>query len=830
MMTSSEVRPCESSKAGWKRRAILLAFGFVLLGAAGLLSPAAQAGAMGYCPQLSQALLRGMRDTMTSPQGQVSELQRFFLDHYGIGQQPAVTGEFDAATEALVLRFQEEQGIELVGAVGPRTRIAIARACASGDLGATEGTAGGGSGGGVAPGAGNGATRPSIVVIMTDDQDDMGSMSVMTKTKQLLADQGVTFVNSFVEFPLCCVSRASFLTGQYAHNHGVMGNTPDEDGGYARFMATEDNTIPVWLENAGYATALIGKYLNGYGDGKVVPAAHVPPGWSEWQGLPEEFGTYNYFSFGVNRNGVLERFGPVDYQTDVLAQRAADYIGSVPIDKPLFLWLAPIAPHFGGDGDDAWGGPFPAPRHEGALSTLALPQPPSFNEADVSDKPAFMRQLPLMSEGAIATLAQSFRNRRETLLAVDDMVETVVRALQDSGRLENTFVVFTSDNGFSQGEHRRPEGKRVVYEESIRVPLVIRGPGVPKGAVRTQLVNNVDLPATIVDAAGISAGRTFDGRSLLPLVSDEAAPWRSALLIEGTDSPLPRVDWESRYEAVRTTDYLFADHLATGESELYDLRNDPHQIRNGSDEPSYATVTIALRNALGNLRSCAGASCWFAGSLVAPTCTMTADRNIVTAGETAQIAWSSTHALTVLDQDGRSSTASGSVAVAPTQTTSYSYRFTNSVGSTTCRQTISVKASGLTGSGLSVENRNVLAKALGYTGEFGDGAYMAWLSEGYRASVWDTLTARLLANAGDSEQEIYALFPSLDPNHPLACGTKSKRDRIAHELGFAGMFGVIDAQGVRVTDGEFPAWRDADPARRSVFDAACARPGKLTTP
>ena len=124
----------------------------------------------------------------------------------------------------------------------------------------------------------------------------------------------------------------------------------------------------------------------------------------------------------------------------------------------------------------------------------------------------------------------------------------------------------------------------------------------------------------------------------------------------------------------------------------------------------------------------------------------------------------------------------------------------------------------------------MLAKALGYTGEFGDGAYMAWLSEGYRASVWDTLTARLLANAGDSEQEIYALFPSLDPNHPLACGTKSKRDRIAHELGFAGMFGVIDAQGVRVTDGEFPAWRDADPARRSVFDAACARPGKLTTP
>ena len=802
--------------------------GFVLLGASGVFAPAVLAGAMGYCPQLSQALLRGMGDTATSPQGQVSELQRFFSDHYRIGQQATVTGEFDATTEEFVLRFQEEQGIELVGAVGPQTRLAIARACGSGDFTLTEATGSGGSVGSTAPGAGGAATRPNIVVIMTDDQDDMGSMSVMTKTKQLLAEEGVTFENSFVEFPLCCVSRASFLTGQYAHNHGVMGNTPAEDGGYAKLLPTEDNTMPVWLENAGYATALIGKYLNGYGDGMTVPAAHVPPGWSEWQGLPEVLGTYDYFSFGVNRNGVLERFGPGDYQTDVLAQRAAEYIMSVPAGKPLFLWLAPIAPHFGGDGDDAWGGPFPAPRHEGVLSTLALPQPPSFNEEDTSDKPAFMQQLPLMSEGAIATLARSFRSRRETLLAVDDMVGTVLRALQESGRLENTIVVYTSDNGFSQGEHRRPEGKRLVYEESIRVPLVIRGPGIPKGVVRTQLVNNVDLPATIVDAAGITAGRAFDGRSLLPLLSDGTIPWRSALLVQGTDALLPGVAWESRYDAVRTADYLFADHVTTKEGEFYDLRNDPYQLRNGSADPSYATVTASLGNVLGALRSCAGSSCWFTGSLVTPTCTMTADRNIITAGETAWLAWSSTHASTVLDQDGRSIAASGSVAVAPAQTTTYLYRFTNSAGSATCRQTISVSATGLTGSGLTVASRNALARALGYTGEFGDGVYFAWFSEGSRTSVWNALTSRLLANPGDSDQEIYTLFPSLDPNHPLDCGTKSKRDRIAHELGFTGMFGVIDAQGVRVTDGEFPAWRDAEPARRSAFDAACARTTSTT--
>jgi hypothetical protein len=407
------------------------------------------------------------------------------------------------------------------------------------------------------------------------------------------------------------------------------------------------------------------------------------------------------------------------------------------------------------------------------------------------------------------------------------MVGAVVRALQDSGRLENTIVIYTSDNGFSQGEHRRPHGKRLVYEETIRVPLVIRGPGIPKGVVRTQLVNNVDLPATVVDAAGIRAGRTLDGRSLLPLMNDEAIPWRSALLVQGTDSPFPGGAWQSRYAAVRTTDYLFADHVATQEYEFYDLRNDPYQLVNASDDPSYAAATVALGNALGSLRSCVGSSCWFAGSLGGPTCTMTAARNIITAGETTQLVWSSTHALAVLDHEGHSVAASGSMDVSPAQTTSYVYRFMNSAGSNTCRQTISVSASGLTGSGLSVEKRDVLARAIGYTGAFGDGLYMAWLSEGRRASVWSTLTSRLLANPGDSEPDVYTLFPSLGPNYALACGTKSRRDRIAHELGFTGMFGVIDAQGVRITEGEFPEWRDADPLRRSVFDAACARPNTL---
>jgi hypothetical protein len=221
------------------------------------------------------------------------------------------------------------------------------------------------------------------------------------------------------------------------------------------------------------------------------------------------------------------------------------------------------------------------------------------------------------------------------------------------------------------------------------------------------------------------------------------------------------------------------------------------------------------------LRSCSGSTCWFTGSPVPPSCTLTADKNIITSGTAVKLDWSSSNAEAVVDQDGRDVAANGSASVAPAQTTTYSYRFTNSVGSVTCRQMISVSATGLTASGLPVEERNAAARALGYTGKFGDGQFAAWLSLGSRSSVWSVLTLRILANPGTSVQEIYMLFPNLEPTHYLGCGTKSVRDSIANGLGFTGMFGVTDSDGVRITDGEFDVWRNADPARQSAFDAAC---------
>lgn len=449
---------------------------------------------------------------------------------------------------------------------------------------------------------------PNIVVIMTDDQDDTGSMSAMPKTKSLLADQGVTFTNSFVDFPLCCPSRTSFLTGQAAHNHGVLENS-GPNGGYEKLMPTENNTLPVWLQQAGYVTGLVGRYLNGYGKGNVAPE-HVPPGWNTWNALtgPSAFGYYNYT---INENGGLNTYGtnPSDYQTDVLAQKAEDFINNQQDStQSFFLWLTPLAPHL-----TAYPtlqlGPDPAPRHDGTFFNLSLPQPANFNEQDVSDKPSFIQSSPLLDEVKIGYLTYHFQKRRESLLAVDDMVEKVVNALATSGKLDNTIIVFTSDNGFMRGEHRL-EGKKLVYEESVRVPLIIRGPGIGANQTRDQLVNNLDLAATIVDSANATAGRTLDGHSLKNLFASNNTSWRSALLLQGNNGGVSQP-----YKAVRTVDSLYAEHTISGatasiEKEFYDIVNDPFQLTSLHKNFNYSGQMSSLQALLNKLKTCSGQTCW----------------------------------------------------------------------------------------------------------------------------------------------------------------------------------------------------------------------------
>jgi N-acetylglucosamine-6-sulfatase len=439
--------------------------------------------------------------------------------------------------------------------------------------------------------------RPNVVVLMTDDQT-VESLRVMPNVQYLLADQGVTFDNSFVSYPLCCPSRSTFLTGQYAHNHGVWGNA-GANGGYYKLDST--NTLPVWLQRAGYETIHLGKYLNGYG---TLDPFEIPPGWSRWYGSVDP-STYLYFGYTLNENRRLVTYddsSAANYQTDVYGQKAVDLIERLAAGpRPFFLSVAFTAPHYGGppDPDDPPGQttPSPAPRHRDAFANEPLPMPPSFNEADVSDKPAAIRHLRLLSPGKIRAIRENYQQRLESLLAVDEAVGQIVDELNAVGMLDSTYIIFTSDNGFFHGEHRVPAGKILLYEPSVRVPLIVRGPTIPRGQHRSEFVANIDLAPTIVDVAGAEPERVMDGQSLIPFARDR-------LLHSGRDILL-----ETRsYAAVRGPNWRYAEHV-TGERELYNLARDRDELNNLQGNPSYDLVKANLALRLARLRKCVGSTC-----------------------------------------------------------------------------------------------------------------------------------------------------------------------------------------------------------------------------
>jgi N-acetylglucosamine-6-sulfatase len=441
--------------------------------------------------------------------------------------------------------------------------------------------------------------RPNFVVLMTDDQT-LASMAVLTKTEQLIGDEGMTFSDNVVSFPVCCPSRATFLTGQYAHNHHVMGNRAPV-GGYSSFKE-QATTMPAALQRAGYDTIHVGKYLNGYGHDSL----EVPPGWTDFRGSIDP-STYLYRDFSLNENGHIESFGrrASDYQTDVYARIAEDVITRRRRDDPPFLlnvaFLAPHAEAREGVTEDITAHAVPAPRHAGRFRDAPLPVPPSFDEADVSDKPDSISRRPRLSPAVIGAVTRTYRAGLETLLAVDDAVEGVIGALEDTGVLDDTYVIFTSDNGFFRGEHRIPDGKVLLYEPSIRVPLLVRGPGVSRGASRDALVANIDLAPTILDLAGVRPLRTMDGRSLVPdLTTERPGPHRTILLESGGPHAPVR--------GVRTDRYVYIED-PTGERELYDLDVDPDELDNRAADPAMAGVRADLARRLDALRACAGESC-----------------------------------------------------------------------------------------------------------------------------------------------------------------------------------------------------------------------------
>jgi arylsulfatase A-like enzyme len=445
--------------------------------------------------------------------------------------------------------------------------------------------------------------RPSVLVIMTDDQR-LDQMRALPKTQALLGARGTTFDNSFVDFSLCCPSRSTFLTGQYAHNHGVLANGGPH-GGYPHL--DHSNTLAVWLQEAGYYTAHVGKYLNNYGADSPAP----PPGWSRWFGLidPSTYRMYGYtVSDGGKPVGYME--SPKDYQTDVLAAKAEEILRSLEgTGQPFFLTVAPAVPHLERLGHRQTP-PRAAPRHRGKFAHEVLPFETSFNEGDVSDKPAHVRNLPLFTPERRALITETYRAELASLLAVDDLVERLVKVLDATGQLDHTVIVFTSDNGFFQGEHRLPEGKYLPYEESIRVPLIIfdgrgsRGGGFPAGAHVAQMVSNVDLAPTIVALTGAKARRVMDGRPLLPLALDPNQGKNRTLLIEGYGEGKGKPP----FAAVRDPRWFYAEYK-NGDRELYDLQSDPAEMRSLHADSGVAAVREDLARRLARLRTCSGASC-----------------------------------------------------------------------------------------------------------------------------------------------------------------------------------------------------------------------------
>lgn len=445
--------------------------------------------------------------------------------------------------------------------------------------------------------------RPNIVVILTDDLDAV-SVTRMPTVKRLLMDRGVTFQRFFATTPLCCPSRSSILRGQYAHNHGVLRNTGD-DGGFDAFRdkGNEHETLATLLDDTGYETALIGKYLNGYSR-KGEDPTYIPPGWDYWvAGINND--AYKSFNYTLNVNGTLEDHGDRghDYMTDVLAGRTFEFLDqALAGSQPFFLYLAPYAPHSPAT---------PAPRDEGKFRHARAPRTPAFNESNVRDKPRWIQGAPRLSKEDVKRVDETYQRRLESLMGVDDLVGDLVTRLQAAGALDSTYILFLSDNGFFLGEHRQPNGKDAPYDPATMVPLVIRGPDVVAGLKVDQIALNIDLLPTIADLASLRAPSFVDGRSLRPLLRGEDPPWRKVALLEGfgreTESNDAGEPPTPAFQALRGTDVLYIEY-ETGERELYNVRRDPAQLVNLAGEAPRPLLRT-YSSQLAALAGCAAQDC-----------------------------------------------------------------------------------------------------------------------------------------------------------------------------------------------------------------------------
>lgn len=473
---------------------------------------------------------------------------------------------------------------------------------------------------------------PNVVLVLLDDLDalTMPFWEAMPRTRARLVETGTTFTNAFVTSPECCPSRATVLTGNYPHNTGIYDATPP-DGGYQTFAAAdgaERDTVATRLHDAGYQTAFVGKYLNGY----EQDYDEIPPGWDHWFGVGKGFSAG--YDYDANHDGEIVRRGsaPEDYLTDVFAEVAGDEVARTEEDddRPFFLSLWTSAPH---DAIPA------APRHaDHPFADAELPRRANFDEPDVSDKSTWLREgQRRLTDRDLNDLTTRYRKMMGSLYAVDELIDGLLAQLDEQGELANTLVIFTSDNGYNFGAHRLPH-KMAPYEESIRIPLVIAGPGVPEGENDSLVLTN-DLAPTILDAAGLPA-EDLDGRPLQQILDDPTAPWRSDFLVEyhGTYHELNTVHtyddvlagipgrqamppderplaFIPSFRAVRSEQWLLVEWYAgdVHEYELYDLDADPFQLTNLLADPAEAArrqvLVDELQARIDHLATCQAATC-----------------------------------------------------------------------------------------------------------------------------------------------------------------------------------------------------------------------------
>ncbi|QIX26930.1 sulfatase [Nocardioides sp. JQ2195] len=490
--------------------------------------------------------------------------------------------------------------------------------------------------------------RPNVLMIMVDDMraDDL---RWMPNVRRLIGDRGVTFTNGFASLPLCCPARASVLTGQYPHNHQVWSQVPP--WGFTAF--DDSSTLPVWLKGAGYRTSYMGKYLNEYGTGPEpgrtagTSTQYVPPGWDTWQasidgGLdpsdPNDGGTYRYFDTTLNDNGRGYISLEGQYQTDAYARLTSDVIQEAAGEsEPFFHYVSFSAPHVGGprEPDDPTNLATPArPQRLWGSFDQRIRQAPGahWRDRDQSDKPNRMKGH--ISRDTMAQVLELARQRAEALRSVDHAVKRMMGRLRRTGELGNTAVVFTSDNGFFLGEQNIPSGKVLPYEPSLRVPVLMRGPGIPRGEVRSDPFLSIDFAETLADLADARVPGSTDGRSLIDVarLGDESRgdAWSRVVL---TETPPNKLDTrrlkrrqpvgahskkmlQGRVTGIRTGRYLYTEwnydpgvSRKVVDTELYDVVADPEQYENLATQPGREELIAQLHEVLADARTCRGDGC-----------------------------------------------------------------------------------------------------------------------------------------------------------------------------------------------------------------------------